>query len=236
MWNTFIYDPLYNLFVFILSFTPGKEVGVAVILFTLVVKFALFPLYKKTIISQKKIAKIQPEIKKLQEELKSDQRELGMKTMELYKKNNISPFGSIFLLLIQIPILIALYLVFSKGLADHTGNLYSFVTFPEQIDNIFFVVTLTVANVVFAVVAGITQMIQAKISLSHTQMPTAITSKEPSFQEEFQKSMRIQVLYILPLVIVFMGTKFPAAITLYWITANLFGIAQDLYVRKTVVV
>jgi YidC/Oxa1 family membrane protein insertase len=159
-----------------------------------------------------------------------------MKTMELYKKNNISPFGSIFLLLIQIPILIALYLVFSKGLADHTGNLYSFVTFPEQIDNIFFGVTLTVANVVFAVVAGITQMIQAKISLSHTQMPTAITSKEPSFQEEFQKSMRIQVLYILPLVIVFMGTKFPAAITLYWITANLFGIAQDLYVRKTVVV
>lgn len=236
MWNTFVYDPLYNLFVFILSFIPNKEVGIAVIVFTLIVKFLLFPLYKKTIVSQKKIAKIQPEIKKIQEENKDDQRAVGLKTMELYKQNNISPFGSIFLLFIQIPILIALYLVFSKGLANHSGNLYSFVHFPETIDNIFFGVTLTAPHVIFAVLAGFTQMIQAKLSLANTQPPAIPTSKEPSFQEEFQKSMRIQVLYILPLVIVFMGTKFPAAITLYWITANLFGIAQDMYVKKTVIV
>lgn len=235
MWNSFIYTPLYNLFTFILSIVPGGSVGIAVIIFTIIVKLALFPIYRKTIVSQKKIAKIQPEIKKIQEEHKGDQREIGIKTMELYKKYNISPFGSIFLLLIQLPILFALYFVFSKGLTSHDAALYSFIHFPTLTNQIFFTVDLTKASIIFALLAGLSQMAQAKISLSHTQVAESQSKTDKvSFQDEFQRSMRIQVLYVLPIFIIFIGTKLPAAITLYWITANVFGFLQDTYVRKTV--
>ena len=105
---------MYNALVFLLSIIPGGHVAVAVILLTILVKIILLPLSKKMFLSQIAQRKIQPLLKKIQEEYKDNRQLLGIKMLELYRENKLNPFSSILLLLIQIPIVFALYFVFSK--------------------------------------------------------------------------------------------------------------------------
>jgi YidC/Oxa1 family membrane protein insertase len=208
-----------------------------VILFTLTVKFALYPLYKKSITGQRKMKDVQPQVDLLKEKFKNDPKNLNLKTLELYKENNINPFSSLLVVFIQIPVLIAVYFVFSKGLLAHEGLIYSFIHFPVSINTNFFGLDLTKMSVMLALVTGITQAIQARLTMQGQTLPE-VKNKEgkPSFQEEFAKSMKIQMLYILPIFVVFIAIqlKLAAAITLYWVTANLFGIAQELYIKRFV--
>lgn len=235
MWNTIIYNPLYNTFVFILSHLPGHSVAGAIIIFTILVKVLLFPIYKKSILSQQGMKVIDPELKVLQKKYKNDKTELGKQTMELYKKHKINPFSAIGLLFIQLPILIGLYLVFSKGLREHTGHLYSFVHFPDQVSSIMFgFIDASKPFLLLGVVAGITQALQARMSFPKQAQVVDNKSKELSFADEFAKSMRVQVLYVLPAFIVLLSLKLPSAITLYWVVANIFGILQEKYVKSTV--
>ena len=234
MWNTLIYNPLYNTFVFILSHLPNASVAGSVIIFTILVKILLFPLYQKSIRSQQAMKLIEPEMKELQKKYKDDRAELGKQTMELYKKNNINPFSSIGLILIQLPILIGLYMVFSKGLQNHAGHLYSFVHFPEQINSLMFgFIDATKPFILLGVFAGITQAIQARLSFPKIVENKNNSDDKPSFADEFAKSMRVQVLYVLPAFIVLISIKLPSAITLYWVVANIFGIGQEWYVRRS---
>jgi YidC/Oxa1 family membrane protein insertase len=238
MWNNYIYEPLYNTFVFILGHSPYYSTGFAVIVFTILVKLLLFPLYQKSIYGQQILRTIDPKIKEIQQKYKDNREELGKKLMEVYKEYKINPLSSFFLILIQIPILIALYKVFSQGLINHSGTLYSFVKMPENPQNIFLgFVDMTKPFILFSVLAGITQHFQAKMSFPKTEVKTEAkvdSSKPLTFQEELAKNMRVQVIYILPLMIVFIGAVLPSAITLYWIVVNLFGIAQEKYVKSKI--
>lgn len=238
MWNTYIYEPLYNTFVFILGHSPNYSTGFAVIVFTILVKLLLFPLYQKSIYSQQILRTIDPKIKEIQQKYKDNREELGKKLMEIYKEYKINPLTSFFLILIQIPILFALYKVFSQGLINHEGALYSFVKMPENPQNIFLgFVDMTKPLILFSILAGITQHIQAKISFPKTEdkkVEVEEKKKQPSFQDELAKNMRVQVIYILPLMIVFIGAVLPSAITLYWIVVNIFGIAQEKYVKSKI--
>ena len=235
MWNTIIYEPLYNLFALILSNIPNHNIAFAIVILTIVIKTVLFPLYHKSIKGQQIMKKLQPEIKKLQEKYKDDRNELGKKTLELYREHKINPFISILLIFIQLPILIGLYFVFSKGLTANPEHLYSFVTFPESINTfIFGFIDSAKPFIPFAILAGLTQAIQARVSFPKEDIVEKKDKKEVSFQDEFAKSMRIQMLYILPAFITVISLGFPSAITLYWIVSNIYGIGQELFVRKTI--
>ncbi len=235
MWNTIIYQPLYNAFVYALAHMPDHNIALAVIVFTIFIKLLLFPLYQKSIRSQMVIKLLEPEMKTLQEKYKNDRTELGKQTLELYKKNNINPFTSILLLFIQLPILIGLYIVFVNGVKASPEHLYSFVQFPEQVSNMMFgFIDATKPFIPLGVLAGITQAIQARVSFPKIEKKEIKKGTEPSFQDEFAKSMRVQVLYILPAFIVFLSAGFPSAITLYWVVANIFGTLQELYVKRTI--
>ncbi len=231
MFNTFIYEPLYNGLIFLTSVVPGNDAGVAVVILTVIVKIILFPLYQKSLRSQMVMREIEPGVKKIQEENKGNREEIARRTLALYKENNISPFTSILLLFIQIPILFALYFVFYKGLLLHTGGLYSFVSYPDHISDSFLsLFSITEKhNVIMALLVGVSQFVQAKLTLPKENKEA---KKTGSFQEEFAKSMRLQVLYILPLFIVFVSYSFPAVLSLYWTTSNLFSIGQEIYLRK----
>lgn len=111
LFYTIFYNPLYNGLVLI-SVLPHKDVGIAVILFTIFIKLILFPLTKSSLITQIKMRTLEPEMKEIREKYKNNREEMARKTMEFYKTNNIKPFSSFFLILLQFPILIALYLVF----------------------------------------------------------------------------------------------------------------------------
>ena len=233
MWNYFIYNPLYNTFVFILGHLPNYSVAGAVIIFTILIKIILFPIYKKSILSQRGLKKVEPQLKELQKKFKDDKTELGKQTMALYKENGINPFSSIGLLLIQLPILIGLYLVFANGLQNHPEHLYSFVRFPENINTLMFgFIDAGKPFILLGVLAGITQAIQARISFPKPLETQKKTDEAVSFGDEFAKSMRIQVIYVLPAFIVLLSIKLPSAITLYWVVANVFGIIQEKYVKS----
>jgi len=106
-----IVQPIFNLLIAIYSIIPGGDFGVAVIIFTILVRLAMWPLVKKQLHQTKAMQKMQPELARIKRETKGNKQLEGVKMMELYKKHDISPFRSIGILLIQLPIFIALYQV-----------------------------------------------------------------------------------------------------------------------------
>src|SRR4051812_37884353 len=130
MYHTFIFNPLYNGLIGLIDLFPWMDAGIAVIVFTIVVKLILFPLSKKAIVTQVRMKDLQPEIDKIKETYKNDKQTLGLKTMELYKANKVNPLSSFVQLIIQLPILWALYRIFvNSGLpvVNHE-YLYSFIS------------------------------------------------------------------------------------------------------------
>ena len=111
LFDVIIVQPILNLLMAIYSIVPGGDFGISIIIFTVIIRFLLWPLVKKQLHQTKAMRKMQPELKKIQAKYKNDKQAQGLAMMELYKKHNISPFGSIGVLLIQLPILIGIYRV-----------------------------------------------------------------------------------------------------------------------------
>jgi YidC/Oxa1 family membrane protein insertase len=109
MFQTFIVEPIFNLLVFIYAVLPGHNFGAAIIIFTIVVRLLMWPLVKKQLHHAKAMRELQPELKRIKQETKGDRQKESMLVMELYKERQISPFGSIGILIVQLIILIGLY-------------------------------------------------------------------------------------------------------------------------------
>jgi YidC/Oxa1 family membrane protein insertase len=104
-----IVQPIFNLLVFIYSIIPGHNFGLAVIIFTIIIRLILCPLVKKQLHQTKFMRELQPKIKEIKAKTKGNRQEESRLTMELYKERGVNPFGSIGVLILQIPILIGLY-------------------------------------------------------------------------------------------------------------------------------
>jgi hypothetical protein len=132
-----VYNPIYNLFVALLTFLPGHSLGWSIVVITIIVRMILLVPQHHMLQSQKKLQVIQPKIKELQKKYKDDQSKLGMEMLELYKKEKVNPMGSCLPLIIQMPILIGLYWVIS-GISDSSNfyHLYDFFSSfnPKNID------------------------------------------------------------------------------------------------------
>jgi YidC/Oxa1 family membrane protein insertase len=236
IFNAVLYKPLYNAFIGFIGAFPWIDAGIVVILFTILIKLILFPLSKKSVRSQLEMKKIQPEIDELKLKYKDNKQEQALKTMALYKARGVSPFAGIFLALIQLPILIALYMVFYRGGITNiqTDQLYSFIQAPEHINTIFLgIFDITQKNTILAVVVALSQFLQIKLTLPATKK-TEGEKKESSFQSELAKSMSLQMKYVMPVFMFFIARSFPALVSLYLITASLFTIGQEVYMRKKI--
>jgi len=230
--NLFLYQPLFNALVFLYKYLPGHDFGVAIIVLTVIIRFLLYPLMTQSIKSQKILNSLQPKIQEIQNKHKDDKNRQGQAMMELYKKEKINPFGGCLPLLIQLPILFALYRVFWKGLQpEQLNQLYSFVSSPGQINPDFLgIINLGEASVVLAVLAGITQFVQTKMTMPKTQKLQGGKDQMSQFSNMMQK----QMLYLLPIFTVFILWKMPAAIAVYWIVTALFTIAQQYLIFKKI--
>ena len=238
MYTTLFYEPIYNLLVFFLTIVPLHDIGTAIVLVTLTVKMLLLRINLSASQSQYAMKKIDKEIKAIREMYKGKADIIGRETMALYKKENIKPFSAIFAMIIQIPIVIALYSVFSKGIIANTDHLYSFISFPEILHTqAFGLFDVTKKNIIIGIITGMTAYILARRQTQNINIPekkkdTTKKGQEPSFQESFQESLRVQMLYVFPIIILVTSAAFPAAIGLYWITSNIVSIAQDFYIKK----
>ena len=236
-----LYRPLFNALIFLYNIIPGHDFGAAIIILTLLVRFALYPSSKKAIKGQKEMQELQPKLKEIQDKHKDNKEKQAQALMEFYRKNKVNPLSGCLPLLVQMPILIALYHVFIAGFDDGTLNvLYSFMHNPGHINPISFgIIDLSQKNVILALVAGGFQFIQAKmmlVSRKKTEEKNEDKKKgEPSKEEkiqDFSQTMGKQMVYFMPLITIVFAMSFPSGLALYWIVTTLFAIGQQHLIFK----
>ncbi|MCD5384302.1 MAG: YidC/Oxa1 family membrane protein insertase [Candidatus Pacebacteria bacterium] len=235
LFNSGIYNPLYNGLVFLIGVVPMADVGIAVIILTIFVKLLLFPLAQKVSLTQVVIKKMQPELEKLKEKFKEDKPEQTRKILALYKEHNINPMFGFLVILIQLPIILGLYWVFYKGGLPgiDTSLLYSFVNEPSSVEMLFIgLVDMGSKSVVLAALAGITQFINMQIVMPTKPKPK--NADKPSLKDDLARSMHMQMKYLMPIIITVVAYTISSAVALYWVTSNVFSIGQELLVRRNI--
>lgn len=185
--------------------------GLAIILFTVVIKIILFPLTAVQVKSTRKMQEVQPKIKEIQEKHKNNKQKQQEVMMEFYQKEKINPFGGCLPLLIQMPILIALFTSLRKffdPLENPTLNVEhaSFLWVPSLGSPDPWVLPLLVATFTF---------IQSKVSMGNAN-------------DQTQKTM----LYMMPIMMAWFSRSFPAGLALYWVMYNIMSTMEHYIIRR----
>lgn len=231
MFDLLFYQPVLNLLVSLYNNIPGHDFGVAIILLTIIIKIALYPLSQHTIKSQKSLQDLQPKIEEVKQLHKGDKEALAKATMALYRDHKINPFSSCLPLLIQLPFLFAVFRVFQNFEKNlDTSLLYSFVAAPEMANGLRFMqfIDLAKPNIVLALLAGLAQFWQTKMLLA--KKPEI---KAPAAQDENMAAiMNKQMTYMMPILTVVIGVSLPGGLTLYWFIFSLLSALQQLYVFR----
>jgi len=241
LFHTLLYRPLINALILLYQFIPGNDFGIAIIILTILIRFILYPLNSKGIKSQKALNEIQPKIKEIQNKYKNDKERQVKEMMNVYKEANINPFSGFLPLLIQLPVLVALYRVL-WGVKDiNAGILYNFVSYPGEINHIFLnIIDLAKAgiietngksefllgNMIIIIGAGITQFIQLKM------ISTKNLIKKKGKEHDIAEMMQKQMLYLFPFLTIFILLRLPSAIALYWFIGTIFSIIQQYFILK----
>lgn len=232
IYNAVFYQPIFNLLVWLYEVVPGQDIGIAIILITIILKIVLFPFSLQSLKSQRAMNALQPKLKALQAEFKDDKEKQARAVMELYASEKVSPFSSCLPLLIQLPFLFALYHALQKGLTNGGfEQLYPFVAHPGTIDVMFLgVVDLAARSWPLALLAGLTQLWQT-LMLSPKPNPAA---KVPgSKDEDTMAAVNRQMTYLMPVMTFILGLQFPGGLALYWLVMNLLTVAQQwLFFQK----
>ena len=229
MFDALLIHPFLNLLMAIYGIIPGHDFGIAVIIMTLIIRFALWPLTGKQLHSQKKLQALQPEISKIRASAGGDRQKESQMLMELYKEREINPFSACLPALFQFPFLIALFFVFQQsihGVEKFGPSLYSFVANIPYIKEVLAnpalfspkllgVVSMAQPSIALAIIAGLTQYIQVKM----------ITPKVTD--GDAQAKANASMTLIFPALTIFIAWSLPAALPLYWTAANLVAIFQQ---------
>lgn len=229
------YNPIYNALVALVAVIPGSDVGVAVILVTIVIRLILLPFSLSAARTQRAMKTLEPKIKELKETHKGNKEKEALSTLALYREAKVNPFASILMVFIQLPVLLALYWVFyyepfSTVDAINLTRLYSFTPIPAGVSLLFLgIISVAGKSMILAFLAGITQFYQAHLALSGTMKP----SDAKGMQNDFQRIMGVQLKYVFPFIIAAISYTTSGAIALYFITTNIAGCFQEWYVYRT---
>lgn len=236
LWHTFFFDPIYNTLVFFIDHVPHGDVGLAIIFTVLLVKMVLLPLSIKAVQTQKVMREIEPKLKEIKEKYKDDKQKQAEAMMGIYREAGMNPLASLFLTLLQIPIIIALYFAVSSGggialPAINTALLYSFISAPSEVTMYFLgMIDMLGHSVPLALAAGVTQYVY--IHLSMPALPPREANAEPDFKADFMRNMQLQMKYVMPVMIAIVAYSISTAIALYFFVSNLTMIGQEYFIRK----
>src|SRR5258708_17814283 len=155
IFNLIFVFPLLNLLVFFYNYIP--DIGVVIILITVLVRLLLLPSFHKSLKHQRALTALQPKMHEIREKYKDDKEAQARATMELYKVHKVNPLSSCLPLLIQLPILIGLYQVFMRSLnGKELTGLYHFIHAPAVINPIFLHwINPAHRNIIMAVIPGV---------------------------------------------------------------------------------
>jgi YidC/Oxa1 family membrane protein insertase len=228
LFHAVIYQPLYNALVFLIGAIPTHDVGIAVVALTIIARFILYPLSRRAIESQLAMKRLAPEVEALKAKYKKNAPEANQAIFKLYKDRGIHPFAGLGLTLIQLPILIGLYWVFSRGGLPQVdaAQLYPFVHLPVAV-NMHFLGLVNMSaphNIVLAVLVALSQYVYTRLSMGKTEHDSPV---EASLSGDMAKSFEFQARYIMPAMFGIIAYVVAAAAPLYWLTANVFMISQE---------
>lgn len=242
LFRTFISQPFLNLFVGIASLLPDHNLGLTIIILTLLIKLLLFFPTQHALQSQRKMQVLQPKMNALREKHKDDAVTMQKEMMALWKEHNVNPFQSCLPLLVQFPILIGLYYVIRDGsqLEFVRESLYPiFQNVDWSFSPWFLGLDLSKPLWIFAPILVGLQFLQMWLGFKQKKAADAgkkavidsKTGKPAASAEETQQKI---MLYALPLMIGFFAIQFPAAVSLYWGVSTLFAIGQQVVVNRKV--
>ena len=226
LFHAAFYNPIYNILVALVAYIPGGDVGIAVIIMTLLIQFILLPFSLAAARTQAAMKTLEPKLKELKETHKGDKEKEAVATLELYRAERVNPFASILMLLIQLPVMLALYWVFRYepfSTIDHI-RLYSFTPVPHTV-SLYFLGFVNIAgkSLVLAAIAGFAQYILATLTPSPATGGTS---------GEFANALNIQMRYVFPVLIAVIAYSTSTAVALYFVTINISRAVQQYYVNK----
>jgi YidC/Oxa1 family membrane protein insertase len=261
MFETLIVQPIFNLLVLIYALIPGHNFGLAIILFTILVRLLMWPLVKKQLNHAKALRELQPELKKIKAATKGDRQKESRMTMELYKEKEINPFASLGIVLVQLPILIGLYIGLKK-IIDHPQQIIDFsypvlhnLSWMKELQNnihlfdntLFSVVDLTRKAIgplywpalLIAIASGVTQFLQSrqlmpqsKDSRSLRQILLEANTGKSADQQEVNAAVSRGTIFLIPALVTVFAIQLPAALPLYWLTSSAVAFWQQSIVLK----
>jgi len=266
MFTTIIVQPIFNLLVLIYNLIPGHNFGLAIIVFTIVVRLLMWPLVKKQLHHAKAIRDLAPELKKIKAAAAGDRQQESKLTMELYKEKQINPFASLGIVLVQAPILIGLYIGLQKIIKDphvlinfsysflHFGWLNQLANNIHQFDNsLFGLVDLSRSALgskglyppalVLVVLSAVVQFIQSKQLMpsgkdarSLKKILSDAGQGKKADQSEVNAAVGRGTLFLIPFFVFIFGLQFAAALPLYWLVSSAVALIQQRKILKEDVV
>jgi YidC/Oxa1 family membrane protein insertase len=238
LFNEILTRPILNLLLWLYDVIPGHDIGLAIIVLTIIVKGVLYPFAVAQIRQQRALQALQPKMDEIRSRLKDDKETQAKELMALYKAEKVNPAASCLPLLVQLPVFIALYHALQSGLSSHgLEQLYHFVPNPGTVDaTLLGFVDLSKPNYVLAVVAGAIQYWQTKQIIKPagavSQPPAVVAGKPGSKDESMAAMMNKQMLYLMPVMTIVIGFGLPGGLTLYWLTMSLLTVLQQWYMIK----
>jgi YidC/Oxa1 family membrane protein insertase len=258
MFDTLIVQPIFNLLLGLYAIIPGGDFGISLIVFTVLVRFALWPLVKKQLHQTKAIKKLQPELAKIKKQAKGNKQQEGLLMMEVYKKHGINPFRSLGILLVQLPIFIALYRViqiitterervaeYAYGFVENIPQIRAIIDNPSQFNESLFgfidltetALTPNIYLLLIAIGAAALQYFMAKQTMPTSDnnkrlrdvLAEAADGKEAD-QSEVNAIVMRKMLKFLPIMLFFIVISVPGALALYIAVSNLVGVLQQRYI------
>ena len=235
LYNAIIFNPLYNALIGLFTVFPWADAGVAVILLTILVRLILFPLSRKAVLTQVRMQEIAPALEEIKQKHKDNSEEQARQTLALYKERGVNPFSGVLVLLIQLPIIFALYRIFlHAGFPNvDTTLLYSFIHAPLSINTMFLGLDITKKSVILALLAALSTFFQLKFAAQYAKQNKTKDAKS-SFGNDLAENMQTQMKYVFPFIVFFISYKISGVIALYWLTSNLFTIGQEIVVRRKI--
>jgi len=236
IWSTLILNPMINSLMWIYS-GLAQNFGLAIIVFTILVRLITYPLTASQIKSTKSMQDMQKSKKWLdiQKKYKGDREKLSKEQMNLYKEMGVSPFGSCLPTLIQFPVIIGLYQAIIRALAvtpfqllELTRHIYPFYNAAALIplNNYFLWLDLSLPEKDYGVaIAGFTIPILAILVMATTFLQSRLMTPPSTTGDQGANMGRAMTLY-MPLFMGYLAYSFPSGLALYFVTSNLVGILQ----------
>jgi YidC/Oxa1 family membrane protein insertase len=238
IFNEFLTRPILNLLIWLYDVIPGRDLGLAIILLTIIVKGILYPFAVSQIKQQRALQTLQPKMDEIKKRLKDDKEAQAKELMALYQAEKVNPAASCLPLLIQLPVFIALYSALQSGISSQGfSGLYSFVSNPGTVDpKLFGLVDLAAPNYVLAVIAAGIQFWQTRQLIvppgATKQPPSEVATSKGAKDESMAAAMNKQMMYIMPIVTIMIGIKLPGGLTLYWLVMSALTVLQQWYMMK----